>query len=375
MLGKFACELCQVRARFDELRHPIEACCGIALAKRLHDVGQIAGIHAAEHALGNGQGDLALAERDGLLKRGERVSHATASVMGDQVERIAFEFHTLGHAHRAQARDDGLVGYAAEIEALATRMDGLRHLLRIGGCQDEHHVIGRFLQRLEQRVERCDGQHMDLVDDIDLVAAARGCELHAVDDLLAHVLHARAACRVELVDVGVHALGDHLAILAGAVRVGRGALLAQQRLGKQARRGGLARAARAAEQVGVADLILLDGVFDGALDLLLTHHVLEDLRTVFAVQRLCHVVAPCPACGYAKARETRALWSANIIRASCCGRAPDAAEHEKRPEPASPGRITAHPATDAPPKIPANRRECRATPSSYGRSGPPSPRR
>ena len=232
VLGKLARELRQVGARFDELRHPIEACCGIALAQRLHDVGQIAGIHAAEHALGNGQRDLALAERDGLLEGGERVAHAAAGVMGDQVEGVAFELHALGHAHRAQARDDGLVGYAAEIEALATRMDGLRHLLRVGGCQDEHHVIGRFLQRLEQRVERRDGQHVDLVDDIDLITAARGRELHAVDDLLAHVLHARTACRVELVNVGVHALGDHLAILAGAVRVGRGTLFAQKRLGK-----------------------------------------------------------------------------------------------------------------------------------------------
>ena len=352
MLGKLARELRQVGARFDELRHPIEACCGIALPQRLHDVGQIAGVHAAEHAFGNRQRDLALAERDGLLERGERVAHAAAGMVRDQVERIAFKLHALGNAHRAQARDDGLVGYAAEIKALATRMDGLRHFLRIGGGQDEHHVIGRFLQRFEQRVERRDGQHVDLVDDIDLVAAARGRELHAVDDLLAHVLHACTACRVELVDVRMHAFGDHLAILAGAVRIGRGALLAQQRLCKQASRGGLARAARAAEQVGVADFVLLDGVFDGALDLLLPHHVLEDLRTVFAVQRLCHVVAPCPACGYAKARETRALWSATIIRASRCGRASDAAEHEKRPELASPGRILSHPAMDAASKIP-----------------------
>ena len=193
---------------------------------------------------------------------------------------------------------------------------------------------------------------MDLVDDVDLVAAAHRRVVDAVDDLLADVVDAGAACRVELVDVGVHALGDHLAILAGAVRVGRGALFAQKRLGKQASRGGLARAARAAEQVGVADFVLLDGVFDGALNLLLPHHVLEDLRTVFEVQRLCHVVAPCPACGYAKARETRALWSATIIRASRCGRASDAAEHEKRPELASPGRILSHPAMDAASKIP-----------------------
>ena len=350
MLSKLARELRQVGTRFDEFRHPIEARCGIALAQRLHDVGQVAGVHAAEHALGNGQRDPALAERDGLLKRGKRVAHAAAGMMRNQVERIAFELHALGHAHRAQTRDDGLVGYAAEIEALAARVDGLRHLLRVGGGQDEHHVVGRFLQGFQQRIERRDGQHVDLVDDVDLVTAARGRELHAVDDLLAHVLHARAACRVELVDVGVHALGDHLAILAGAVRIGRGALLAQQRLCKQAGRGGLARAARAAEQVGMADLVLLDGVFDGALDLLLPHHVLEDLRTVFAVQRLCHVVAPCPACGYAKARETRALWSATIIRASRCSRASDAAEHEKRPELASPGRILTHPATDAPSK-------------------------
>ena len=34
VLGKFACKLSRIGAGFDELRHPIEACCGIALAKR-----------------------------------------------------------------------------------------------------------------------------------------------------------------------------------------------------------------------------------------------------------------------------------------------------------------------------------------------------
>ena len=168
-------------------------------------------------------------------------------------------------------------------------MNGFGDLLGVGGGQDEHHVLGRFLKRFQQRVERRDGQHVDLVDDVNLVAAARWGELHAVDDFLADVLDAGTACRVELVDVGVGALGDHDAILAGAVRVGRGALLTQKRLGEQARRGGLARAARAAEQVSVADLVLLDGVLDGALDMLLPNDVLEDLRTVFAVQRFCHM--------------------------------------------------------------------------------------
>ena len=79
---------------------------------------------------------------------------------------------------------------------------------------------------------------------------------------------------------------DHLAIVTGAVGCVRGPLLAQKRLGQKARRGGLAGAARAREQVGVAHLVLGDGVFNGALDVLLADHVLEDLRPVLPVKCL-----------------------------------------------------------------------------------------
>ena len=41
----------------------------------------------------------------------------------------------------------GLGGDAAEIEALAPRVNGLGHLLGIGGGQDEYHVARRLLQR------------------------------------------------------------------------------------------------------------------------------------------------------------------------------------------------------------------------------------
>ena len=210
-------------------------------------------------------------------------------MMGDQIKRVTFEFHPFGNADGAEARDDRFVGDTAEVEALATRMNGFGDLLRIGGRQDEHHMLRRFLKRFQQRVERRDRQHVNLVDDVDLVSSARRGELHAADDLLADVFHTGTARGVELVNVGMGSLGDHGAILAGSVRIGSGALFAQERLGKQAGRGRLARAARSAEQVSMADFVLLDGVFDGALDLLLPHNVLEDLRTVFAIQRLCHM--------------------------------------------------------------------------------------
>ena len=80
---------------------------------------------------------------------------------------------------------------------------------------------------------------MNLVDDVDLAAPARRGKLHAPDDLLAHVLNARAACRVELVDIRMRAVGDFEAVLAGAIWLGRWALIAQKRLGEQAGCGSL----------------------------------------------------------------------------------------------------------------------------------------
>ncbi len=96
-------------------------------------------------------------------------------------------------------------------------------------------------------------EHVDLVDDVDLVAAAGGREAHAADDLVAHRVHARVRGGVDLADVRVAALGDLEAVVAGAVGLAGGALLAVERLGEQPRRRGLAGAARPGEQVGVRD--------------------------------------------------------------------------------------------------------------------------
>ena len=84
----------------------------------------------------------------------------------------------------------------------------------------------RLLERLQQRVERRHREHVNLVDDVDLVAPARRRKLHAVDNLLADVVDAGAACRVELVDVGMLSRGDKLAVLARSVGVGSRTLLA-----------------------------------------------------------------------------------------------------------------------------------------------------
>ncbi len=171
-----------------------------------------------------------------------------------------------------------------EVEALAARLDGFGDLLRVGGAQDEGNVPRRLFDGFQQSIEGRGREHMHLVDDVDLPFAARRGIAYAADDLFTDVLDARAACGIELVDIGVVALGNGLAFLAGAVGLGSGAVFAKQRLRKDSGRCRLARTARAAEQVGMGDLALLDGVLQRALDMLLAYDIGKRRRAVFAVQ-------------------------------------------------------------------------------------------
>ena len=59
-----------------------------------------------------------------------------------------------------------------------------KDLLGVGGGQHEDDVAGRLLQRLQQGVRRRRGQHVDLVDDVDLLrpGRAQGGVRHQVAD-------------------------------------------------------------------------------------------------------------------------------------------------------------------------------------------------
>ena len=261
----------------------------------------------------------AVAEDAQLLQRGERIAHAALGMARHDGKRLVVVVEALLLAHVCQAALDILVTDAVEIEALTARKDGLQNLLRVGGAQHKDHVRRRLLERLEQRVKRRRREHVDLVDDIDLVLATHRGKVNGVDDLLAHVVYAGTACGIELVDIGVVAFGDELALLAGAIghaaartlgarRLG---IAAQQRLGQNARHGGLARAARSAEQVRVGQAPLGDGVLERRDDMLLAHHGVEGERAILSVQRF-HGCSPgytesCCRGGHAVARHTASI--------------------------------------------------------------------
>ena len=204
----------------------------------------------------------------------------------NDVEGLVIEGEALLLAHVDEVSTHLVRRDGVEVEALHAREDGGEDLLRIRRAHDEDDVRRRLLERLEQRVERRGRQHVDLVDDVDLVAAAHRRVVDAVDDLLAHVVDARAACRIELVDIRVLAGGDEAALLAGAIRQVAIALLAHKGLRKDACHGGLAGTTRAAEEVRMARATLAHGALERRDHVRLANYLLKRLRTIFAIQRL-----------------------------------------------------------------------------------------
>src|SRR5262249_119328 len=155
----------------------------------------------------------------------------------DQRERRVGDRHLLGEGDLAQPRDDLPERDELDVVPLDAGENRGRQLLRVGGGEQELDVPGRLFERLEQGVEGGAGEHVDFVDDVDLVAVARrqvpGCLAQGAD-----VVDAVVRGGVDLLHVDVGAGGDVGAGPTYAARLGRRPLLAVERAGKDACAGG-----------------------------------------------------------------------------------------------------------------------------------------
>ncbi len=180
---------------------------------------------------------------------------------------------------------DRLGGDGAEVEALAAGEDGGQDLVRLGGGEDEFHVRRRFFERLEQGVERRVGEHVDLVDVVDLELAAGGGEAHGFAEV-ADLFDAVVGGAVDFEHVERAAFGDLDADVFVGIEVGFRAAGAIERLGEDAGGGGFAGAAGADEKVGVGEALLGDRIAQGADDVVLAEDIVEGFGSVFAGEDL-----------------------------------------------------------------------------------------
>ena len=223
-------------------------------------------------------GFVAAEEGDELVEQGLRVAHAAVGRLGDDVDRFFGDPDVFGVGDHFEARGDGGGLNAAEVEPLAAGNDRGEDLVDLGGGEDELGVGGRLLDGLEEGVPRALGEHVNFVDDVDLVFGADG----EVLDVLAEFARFFDLCvrgGVDLDHVHVRLVGDGAARFALAARFAVLGIFAVQRLGEDARRGGLADAARPDEEVGVGDAAGLHGILERARDMLLPDHIGEALRT------------------------------------------------------------------------------------------------
>jgi hypothetical protein len=79
--------------------------------------------------------------------------------------------------------DDKGHRHPLEHELLAAWPYGSRHLVYLGGSKNEYDVVRRLLEGLEKRIERFRGEHVHLVDDIDLVPGRRRGKAYILTDL------------------------------------------------------------------------------------------------------------------------------------------------------------------------------------------------
>ena len=125
---------------------------------------------------------------------------------------------------------------------------------------------------------------MHLVDDVNLALAAHRSVTSARNNLLSHVVNTGVRGGVNLEDVWMLTGSNQLTVLTSAVGQVTRSLVTEDGFCQQTSHSGLTCAARSAEQVCVAKLLLQDRSLKGADHMLLANYLLKRLRAILCIQ-------------------------------------------------------------------------------------------
>ena len=223
---------------------------------------------------------------DGLIQQRSRIAGRAFGGAGDQRQRIVGNFRTFGGGNFAQQSDHHFGFDPAQVKPLATGQHRHWNLADFRGCEDEFHMLRRFFQRLQQRVERPGREHVHFVDDVDFVAGRGGAVMHRINDL-ANVGDAGVGCGVHLDHIDVSAFHDGGAMLALAARLccGTGGAVctnAVHALGNDPCGGGFAGAANTGHDEGLRNPVCRKRVLQRAHHCFLPHQIGKGFGAVFA---------------------------------------------------------------------------------------------
>ena len=123
-------------------------------------------IEVLEHILVS---DIRAAEGHGLVEYREGVPHRPVCLMGYDMQGFIVDLYVFLLGYMPEVLYNVLNGNPVEVVCLASGQDGRQYFMLFCRCEYENGVCGRFLECLEESVERGLGQHMYLVDYVDAV--------------------------------------------------------------------------------------------------------------------------------------------------------------------------------------------------------------
>ena len=284
--GEVAHDELEVLPGLDEAPDGIEDIGGATVCHDLRHVHQHVTADEAEHRRDVGGADALAGEGNHLVEGAQRVAHAALARSREQQQGVRVGLDLLGLGDACELVGDAAGPDRAQLELLRPRPDRLRDLVQLRRRHHEDDVRRRFLDRLEQCVERAVRQHVHFVDDEDLVAIAGRGDAEPLDDHFADVVDTGVRRGVELDHVDVAALGDLDAGIARAARVGGRPGLAVERAREDAGGGRLADAAGSREDERLGDAPALDGVAQRLRHAHLADDIVEALGTPLASEHL-----------------------------------------------------------------------------------------
>ena len=104
-----------------------------------------------------------------LVQNGEGIAHGTAACPHGQLQHTRLGLDVLLGADFLQVRPHDLLGNQTEGVMMGPGTDRADDLFRFGGRKDEHDMLWRLFDNLEQGVESLLGDHMGLIEDEYLV--------------------------------------------------------------------------------------------------------------------------------------------------------------------------------------------------------------
>ena len=238
--------------------------------------------HQSERCGNFGCCDRMLRIADDLVEERFGVAQRALGEGSDEGKDIVFAGDAEVFSDPGELFLEGLEGDPPQIKSLAAADDGGEDFVGFGGGEEKFHMHWGLFQSFEEGVEGLFGQHVHFVDDVDLIFARRWRVSDRFVDL-ADVVDAAVGRAVDLEDVERSSGVDVETGWAGIARLEVwGGVAAVQGFGKDAGKGRLPRAAASAEEIGMRQAVVAQGVFQSRNNSVLAYDAGEGLGAVFA---------------------------------------------------------------------------------------------